>query len=377
MIPFNKPYRSGNELTFISEAINNRKLSGDGFYTQKCQEFFQNKYNFLKVLLTTSCTHALEMAAILLNIQHGDEVIVPAFTFVTTANAFVTRGAKIIFADSKNDEPNIDASELEKLITEKTKAIVVVHYAGFACNMDAIMSIAQQHNIPVVEDAAQAIDAYYKNKPLGSFGDLATFSFHDTKNISCGEGGMLVINKEKYIQRAEIIREKGTNRAQFFKGEVDKYSWVDIGSSYVLSEINAAFLWAQIEHLDFIQTKRKAIWEKYYKAFLPLEKNGKIQLPVLPENSSNNGHLFYLLCKDEQERDSLIRYLREKGVYSVFHYLSLNKSTYYTTHFAPIDCPNSQRYETTLIRLPLFVELTDEMQEVIINAVFQFYKVEN
>lgn len=376
MIPFNKPYRSGNELQYIAAAIDNRKLSGDGDYAHKCQDYLQQRYGFQKVLLTTSCTHALEMAAILLNIQHGDEVIVPDFSFVSTANAFALRGATIRLADSSRTNPNVCPESIESLITANTKAIVLVHYAGFACDMDAILQISKLYEIPVIEDAAQAIDGYYKNKPLGSFGDFATFSFHDTKNISCGEGGMLVVNNEKYIKRAEIIREKGTNRAAFFKGEVDKYTWVDIGSSYVLSEINAAFLWAQLENIDVIQTTRKAIWQRYYDALLPLEKAGKIKVANVPEQASNNGHLFYLLCKEEHERDALIQFLRDEGIYAVFHYLSLNKSAYYIQHHGQAHCPNSVRYADTIIRLPLFVELTEEMQDVIINAIFRFYKVE-
>ncbi|MFN8238009.1 MAG: dTDP-4-amino-4,6-dideoxygalactose transaminase, partial [Chitinophagales bacterium] len=337
MIPFNKVYLSGNEIKYITDAANSGKLSGDGNFTKRCHEYFEKEYSFLKVLLTTSCTHALEMAALLLDIQPGDEVIVPSFTFVSTANAFALRGASIVFADSLSNNPNIDPKEIERLITLKTKAIAIVHYAGFACDMEAIMAIANKHQIPVVEDAAQAIDSYYDGKPLGSFGDLAAFSFHDTKNIICGEGGLLVINKEKYIQRAEIIREKGTNRTQFFKGEVDKYGWVDIGSSYLPSEINAAFLLAQLENLRKIQDKRTEIWNTYYKELTPLAENGKIVLPDIPTKSTVNGHLFYILCKNIYERDLLINHLKENGVYAVFHYLPLHNSVYFMDRYKGVD----------------------------------------
>ena len=271
-IPFNKPYMTGKETQYIEQAVNSGKISGNGLFTKKCQDFFENKYGFIKCLLTTSCTDALEMAAILLNIKQGDEVIMPSFTFVSTANAFVLRGAKIIFADSKKDHPNIDENLLESLITPKTKAIVVVHYAGVACEMDTIMSLAKKHNIYVVEDAAQAIDSFYKGKPLGSIGHLSAFSFHETKNIQCGEGGMLAINDEQFKERAEIIWEKGTNRSAFFRGEVNKYGWVDIGSSFLPSEISAAFLWAQLESLDKIQNKRKEIYKHYQNELKSLGK---------------------------------------------------------------------------------------------------------
>lgn len=374
MIPFNKVYLSGNEIKYITDAANSGKLSGDGNFTKRCHEYFEKEYSFLKVLLTTSCTHALEMAALLLDIQPGDEVIVPSFTFVSTANAFALRGASIVFADSLPNNPNIDPKEIERLITPKTKAIAIVHYAGFACDMEAIMAIANKHQIPVVEDAAQAIDSYYDGKPLGSFGDLAAFSFHDTKNIICGEGGLLVINKEKYIQRAEIIREKGTNRTQFFKGEVDKYGWVDIGSSYLPSEINAAFLLAQLENLRKIQDKRTEIWNTYYKELTPLAENGKIVLPDIPTKSTVNGHLFYLLCKDIKERDELIKHLRENGVYSVFHYLPLHNSVYFMDKYKGVDLPNARNFADCMIRLPLFYELNDGNQIKINNSIFKFFQ---
>lgn len=373
MIPFNKAYLAGNEIKYITDAINSGKLSGDGVYTKKCHEFFEHKYGFQKTLLTTSCTHALEIAALLLDIKEGDEVIVPSFTFVSTANAFALRGAKIIFADSLPDNPNIDPNEIERLITSKTKAIAIVHYAGFACDMDAIMSISTHYNIPIVEDAAQAIDSYYDKKPLGSFGDFGAFSFHDTKNIICGEGGLISINKEKYIKRAEIIREKGTNRTQFFKGEVDKYGWVDIGSSYLPSEINAAFLMGQIEHLTRIQKQRVKIWNSYYKELQDLANEGKIVLPVIPPKSTVNGHLFYFLCNNIQERDKLISFLRKNDVYAVFHYLPLHDSPYFKEKYTGIKLPYSQKFADCMIRLPLFFELNEEEQSKIIKLINRFY----
>lgn len=373
MIPFNKVYLSGNEIKYITDAASSGKLSGDGNFTKRCHQYFEKEYSFLKVLLTTSCTHALEMAALLLDIQPGDEVIVPSFTFVSTANAFALRGASIVFADSLPNNPNIDPKEIERLITPKTKAIAIVHYAGFACDMEAIMGIANKHNIPVVEDAAQAIDSYYDGKPLGSFGDLAAFSFHDTKNIICGEGGLLVINKEKYIQRAEIIREKGTNRTQFFKGEVDKYGWVDIGSSYLPSEINAAFLLGQLENLRKIQDKRVDIWNNYYKHLTPLAETGKIVLPVIPPKSTVNGHLFYILCKNIYERDLLINHFKENGVYAVFHYLPLHNSAYFQDKYKGVELPNAQRFADCIIRLPMYYELNNEMQNQILELSNKFF----
>ncbi|MFN5444574.1 MAG: dTDP-4-amino-4,6-dideoxygalactose transaminase, partial [Crocinitomicaceae bacterium] len=330
-IPFNTPYFTGNETTYIKDAVYRKRISGNGFYTHKCQAFFEERYGFLKCLLTTSCTDALEMAAILINIMPGDEVIIPTFTFVSTANAFVLRGAKIIFADSRTDHPGIDESKLESLITSKTKVIVPVHYAGVACDMDLIMALAEKHGLFVVEDAAQAIDGYYTSykgvkKPLGSIGHFAAFSFHETKNIISGEGGMLVINDKEFIKRSEIIWEKGTNRSAFFNGEVNKYGWVDIGSSFLPSEIISAFLYAQLENLDKIQNKRNEIWEQYFTHLKILEESNKLLLPKIPGFSSNNSHMFYLICNSRSQRDELIAFLKYNGVHSLFHYLSLNKS---------------------------------------------------
>jgi dTDP-4-amino-4,6-dideoxygalactose transaminase len=355
VVPFNKPYLTGKEGHYIYQAVLSGKISGDGIFTKKCHDWFEKKYGFKKVLLTTSCTDALEMAALLINIQPGDEVIVPSYTFVSTVNAFVLRGAKIIFADSLSNHPNIDTSKIEALITIKTKAIVPVHYAGMACDMDAIMSIAKKHNLFVIEDAAQAIDCYYKGKPLGSIGHMAAFSFHETKNIISGEGGMLVINDEKFAHRAEIIREKGTNRSQFFRGEVDKYGWVDMGSSFLPSDIIAAFLYAQIENLADIQAKRVSLWNAYYTGLKDLQP--LLKLPEIPLNSTNNAHMFYIVCGSLSERTALIEHLKSKNVYSVFHYLSLHKSPYYTDKHDGRDLPNCDHFADCLLRLPMFFEL--------------------
>ena len=377
MIPFNKPYLTGKEMQYIEEAVKSGKISGNGFFTKKCQEFFEKEFGFKKTLLTTSCTDALEMAAILADIKEGDEVIVPSFTFVSTALAFVRQGADIVFADSYSNNPNIDADQIETLITEKTKAIVVVHYAGVACDMDKIMSIANKRGIIVIEDAAQAIDSYYiskdgTRKALGSIGHLSAFSFHETKNIISGEGGMLCINDDHFIQRAEIIWEKGTNRSQFFRGEVDKYSWVDTGSSFLPSEIISAFLWAQIENMRDIQDKRIKIWNRYYEGLSSFEPVSikKAKLPLIPEYATNNAHMFYLVCDNVDDRTRFIQHLKDKGILSVFHYLSLHKSSYYEKYSTrKSELPNSDMFSDCLVRLPLFYELTDEQVEYIINTI--------
>lgn len=375
-IPFNKPFLIGKEVEYIAEAVKSGKISGNGMFTQKCHEFFEQRYGFNKVLLTTSCTDALEMTAILANIQPGDEVILPSYTFVSTANAFVLRGAKLVFADSEAQTPNIDTSVLEALITPRTKAIVVVHYAGVACDMDVIMECARQHDLIVIEDAAQAIDAYYKGKPLGSIGHLAAFSFHETKNIISGEGGMLVVNDERFQARSEIIWEKGTNRAAFFRGEINKYGWVDVGSSFLPSEVIAAFLYAQLEHLERIQAKRIALWNQYYRGLRPLEVQGKIQLPVILDYATNNGHLFYLLCRNLTERQALIGWLKEHQIHAVFHYLSLHESPFYHDKHDGRKLPNTDRYMDCLLRLPMYYELEDEEQAFIIETIKRFFEKE-
>ena len=333
-IPFNKPYLTGRETEYIADAVASGKISGNGKYTQECQKYFEDTFGFKKTLLTTSCTDALEMAAILIDIQPGDEVIMPSYTFVSTANAFVLRGAKIVFADSMINHPNMDCSTLEALITPKTKAIVPVHYAGVACDMDTIMALAAKYNLYVIEDAAQAIDSYYIGedgikKALGSIGHLAAFSFHETKNIISGEGGMLAINDEKFIGRAEIIWEKGTNRSSFFRGEVDKYGWVDIGSSFLPSEIIAAFLWAQLENLNNIQEVRKSHWNKYNTELKTWANKNQISLPEVPKYATNNAHMFYLKCNNVEQRSSLIKHLKENDILAVFHYISLHDSPFY------------------------------------------------
>ena len=379
MIPFNKPYMTGKEMHYIYDAVYSGKISGNGKYTEKCQDFLQQKYAFGKCLLTTSCTDALEMAAILLDIKEGDEVIMPAFTFVSTANAFVLRGAKIIFCDSREDHPGIDEEQISSLITPKTKAIVVVHYAGVACDMDLIMSIAEKHSLFVVEDAAQAIDSFYFSKKtnskqaLGSIGHLAAFSFHETKNIISGEGGMLVINDVQFEKRAEIIWEKGTNRSSFYRGEVDKYGWVDIGSSFLPSDIIAAFLWAQLENIEDIQHKRISHWHYYKNGLNDLFERELIEKPFIPNFGFNNGHMFYFNCKSIKERDQLLKYLKENNIWAVFHYLSLENSPYFSTYHDGRLLPNSQRFSETLVRLPFFYELEKQQLDTIIQVLLNFY----
>lgn len=376
MIPFNKPYASGKELSYIADAIESGKLSGNGKYTSLCQSYFESRFGFSKTLLTTSCTDALEMTAILAEIQVGDEVIMPSYTFVSTANAFVLRGATIRFVDSRTDHPGMDESKVEELITDKTKAIVVVHYAGIACDMDAIMLLANAYDLIVIEDAAQAIDSYYcgkdgKSKPLGSIGHMAAFSFHETKNIISGEGGMLVVNDPSLMKRAEIIWEKGTDRASFFRGEVDKYGWVDIGSSFLPSELTAAFLYAQLENLDKIQKRRKQIWDMYFQAISQFCEAYDLTLPTIPSFASNNAHMFYLICKDGMQRDKILGTMKENGILAVFHYLSLHSSQYFRPFHDGRELPNSDLYSECLIRLPFYYELTPDHQGKIVEFLEQ------
>lgn len=373
-IGFNKPYLTGKETSYISEAVSSGKISGDGVFSKKCHEFFEKRYHFKKVLLTTSCTDALEMAAILLDIKEGDEVIAPSYTFVSTVNAFVLRGAKIVFVDCSKENPNIDIDAIEALITSKTKVILPVHYAGIACDMDKIMALANKHNLFVVEDAAQAIDSFYNGKPLGSIGHMSAFSFHETKNIISGEGGMLVVNDERFIKRAEIIREKGTNRSSFFRGEVDKYGWVDIGSSFLPSDIIAAFLYAQLENIDDIQAKRKHIWNQYYNGLKILETGDKLKLPHIPSYASNNAHMFFIQCRSLDERTKLIAHLKNDNINSVFHYLSLHKSPFYVGQHDGRELALSDQYMDTLLRLPFYYELNDSDVSRIINLIIDFYK---
>ena len=372
MIPFNKPFLTGKETNYIQDAVLSGKISGNGVFTQKCQQYFENRYRFKKCLLTTSCTDALEMAAILANIEKDDEVIIPSYTFVSTALAFIRQGAKIVFADSYCDNPNIDVDKIEALITSKTKAIVPVHYAGVACDMDKIMELASKYNLIVIEDAAQAIDNYYINKngikkALGSIGHMAAFSFHETKNIIAGEGGMLTINDEQFIDRAEVIWEKGTNRSKFFRGEIDKYGWVDTGSSFLPSEIVAAFLWAQIENIDLIQDKRKMLWNTYDVFFKKNQEKLKFTLPITPDYSTNNAHMYYIIFDNLDERTKAIQKLKDHGVLAVFHYISLHSSPFYISKHDGRELTNSDCFTDRLLRLPLFYELSIEQVEFISN----------
>ncbi|MFV0390388.1 MAG: dTDP-4-amino-4,6-dideoxygalactose transaminase [Paludibacteraceae bacterium] len=379
MIPFNKPYLTGKETEYIRQAVETGKISGNGIFTQKCQRFFEEKYGFGKCLLTTSCTDALEMAAILCDIQPGDEVIIPSYTFVSTALAFVRQGAKIVFADSYADNPNLDADKIETLITVRTKAIVPVHYAGVACDMDKIMTLAEKYDLLVVEDVAQAVDSFYTNNAgkqvaLGSIGHLTAFSFHETKNVISGEGGMLAINDERFYRRAEIIWEKGTNRAEFFRGEVNKYGWVDIGSSFLPSEVIAAFLWAQLENLEDIQERRKKLWNTYCRGLRRLANKGFFRLPKIPNFATNNAHMFYLVCNSLEERTALIKHLKENDILSVFHYLSLHTSDFYKDKHDSRELPSCDRFADCLVRLPMFYELDPQKQEFIIEKIIEFYE---
>ena len=372
-IPFNKPFFTGKEAHNVAECAYTGQISGNGIFTKRCHTFFEERFDFGKVLLTSSCTDALEMAAILCDIKPGDEVIMPSYTFVTTANAFELRGAKIIFADVEEDIPNIDITEIEKLITEKTKAIVVVHYGGVAVDMDRVMDIANSRGILVVEDAAHAIDSYYKGRALGSIGHFGTFSFHETKNIICGEGGMLAVNDARFYKRAEIIWEKGTNRAAFKRGEVDKYSWVDIGSSFLPSDLIAAFLYSQLEAMDEIQLRRKKVWDNYYERLKHLHDDGTIYIPSLPSYATRNGNMFYFIVDSVDERDDLLSFLKNKGILSVFHYLPLHKSEYFKNKYEGEELPNTIRYSECMIRLPFFVELSEGQIALICNSIGEYY----
>ena len=361
-IPFNKPYLTGKEAHYMYDAVRSGKLSGNGKYTRACQDLLCERYGFGKALLTTSCTDALEMAALLLRIGPGDEVIVPSYTFVSTANAFVLRGATLVFADSSPEHPNLDPAHVRSLVTDRTRAIVLVHYAGVACDMDAFAAIAAERDLAIVEDAAQAIDATYRGRALGTFGALAAFSFHETKNVISGEGGALAINDDAYAERAEIIWEKGTNRSAFFRGEVDKYGWVDVGSSFLPSEATAAFLYAQLENVDAIQARRMALYARYAAALAPIAaETGAFALPTVPEYAGHNAHMFYLVCRDGPTRDGLLAYLKARGILAVFHYISLHSSAFARERSAtpPAHLPHADRFTACLARLPLYFELAD------------------
>lgn len=374
MINFNVPLFCGKELKYVEAAIRNQKLCGDGIFTKQCNRWLEENFKINKVLLTTSCTHALEMAALLLDIKEGDEVIAPSFTFVSTVNAFVLRGAKIVFVDINPNTMNIDENLIEKAITSKTKAIVPVHYAGVACNMDKIMEIAKKHNIYVVEDAAQAVMSTYKGKALGSIGDISAFSFHETKNYSMGEGGAVLIQNEKFIERAEIIREKGTNRSRFFRGQVDKYTWVDIGSSYLPSELNAAYLFAQLEEAKKINNNRLATWGKYFALLKGIEEKGKIELPYIPKECEHNAHMFYIKCKNLEERTKLCEFLKDCGIMAVFHYIPLHTSEAgqkYGRFFG--EDKYTTKESERLLRLPLYYGIKNENIEYIVQKIKEFY----
>lgn len=375
MINFNVPPFTGNELKYIKDCIDNQKICGDGGYTKKCNEWFENRMKAHKCLLTTSCTHATELAALLANIQPGDEVIMPAYTFVSTADAFVLRGAKPVFVDIRPDTMNIDEKLIEQVITDKTKAIVPVHYAGVACEMDTIMAIARKHNLLVIEDAAQGVMAKYKGQALGTIGDMGCYSFHETKNYSMGEGGALLMRDEKYVEEAEIIREKGTDRSKFYRGQVDKYTWVNYGSSYLPSDMNAAYLYAQLEMADEINDARLDIWNTYKEGLAPLADAGKIELPFVPAECKHNAHMFYIKASDIKERTALINYLKENEILSVFHYIPL--------HTSPAgkkfgEFRGEDRYTTKeserLTRLPLYYGLTKQQNEYIIDKILDFYR---
>lgn len=372
-IPFNQPFLTGRETDYIRQAVESGKISGNGVFTQKCQRFLEKRYGFRKVLLTASCTDALEMAAILTEVGPGDEVIVPSYTFVSSALAFVRQGAHIVFADSRPDYPDLDLDQLEALITPRTKVLVVVHYAGVACDMDRAMALADKHGLLVVEDAAQAIDATYKGRPLGGIGHFGCFSFHETKNIIAGEGGALIVNDDHFARRAEIIWEKGTNRAEFFRGEVNKYGWVDTGSSFLPSEITAAFLFAQLEHLDEIQTRRKALWNAYASGLAALAQQGRLVLPNIPAYASNNAHMFYVICASLEERTALIAHLKQQGILTVFHYFPLHKSPYYTLRHDGRDLPHANRFADCLLRLPMYYNLTATQVNNICWQITHFY----
>lgn len=400
-IAFNRPFLTGNEINYINDVLSGGKICGNGVYTQKCQNFFKERLGSIKCLLTTSCTDALEMCAMLADIKPGDEVIVPSYTFVSTALAFTRQGAKVVFADSLASHPCVDPAGIEQLITPKTKAVVVVHYAGVACDMDAFKKLAHEHNLLLIEDAAQAVDSYYitredasktdastdnvsngtnisetvvkgfKRLPLGSIGDLAAFSFHETKNIQCGEGGVLAINNPLLVRRAEILWEKGTNRAEFFRGEINKYGWVDTGSSFLPNEYTAAFLWAQIEQMRQIQQWRKELWNRYYNN---LYGKTPLKMPFLPYYATNNAHMFYVTTQTPAERTALIKHLKDNGINAVFHYLSLHKSKFAVDNgMGGANLPMADYYTDCLVRLPLFGALTEQEVDYVTKSIIDFY----
>lgn len=375
MLDFNRPPFVGKELDYIKEAVEAHKICGDGQFTHRCNDWIKERCHIKNALLTTSCTHALEMSALLCDIQQGDEVIMPSYTFVSTADAFVLRGARIVFVDIRPDTMNIDETKIEAAITDKTKAIVPVHYAGVSCEMDEIMALAKKYNLFVVEDAAQGVSAYYKGKALGTIGHFGCFSFHETKNYSMGEGGAILFDDDAYKEKAEICREKGTNRSKFFRGQIDKYTWVDYGSSYLPSDMNAAYLWAQLEQADKINNHRLASWQKYYDALLPLAKAGHIELPYVPEYCTHNAHMFYIKTKDLKTRSELIAFLKEHQIQAVFHYIPLHSAPAGMKfgYFHGEDVHTTKESER-LLRLPLFYNITNEEINHVIQTVKEFYQ---
>ena len=373
-IPFNKPCIIGRELYYIAQAVLSGKISGDGIFTKRCSKLTEDRYSAKKVLLTTSGSAALDMSAILCNISSGDEVILPSYTFVSTANSFLIRGAKLKFVDIREDTFNIDETKIENEITSKTKAIIVVHYAGVSCEMDAIIDIANKYNLLVVEDAAQGMESKYKNKYLGTIGDIGCYSFHETKNFTCGEGGAILINNKNFLERAEIIREKGTNRSKFFRGEVDKYTWVDIGSSYLPSEILSAFLYAQLENIKVITGDRLNSWNYYYDNFKELENKGFLRRPIIPEDCTHNGHMFYLLLENNKTRDALMNYLKNKGILAVFHYIPLHLSPMgRSIGYSKGNFPLTERVSDCVLRLPLFYNIGRNNQVTIIGEILKYF----
>ena len=375
MIDFNIAPFIGPELDYIKQAIDDKKICGDGAFTKKCDAWMEQRFGAKKILLTTSGSTALDMAALLCGLKPGDEVILPSFTFSSTANSFVLAGAKLVFVDIRPDTMNIDETKIEAAITDRTKVICAMHYAGVACEMDTIINIARRHNLLVVEDAAQGVMSTYKGKALGTIGDIGCYSFHETKNYSMGEGGAIVLNRDEDIEKAEILREKGTNRAKFFRGQVDKYTWVDFGDSFLPSELNAAYLWAQLEVADEINNDRLATWNAYYKAFAPLAEAGKVELPTIPADCVHNAHMFYLKCKDLEERTRFIAFMRERGIGCVFHYVPLHSAPA-GIKFGRFD--GEDRYTTKesnrLVRLPMYYHLTKEDRQTVIDAVCEFFK---
>lgn len=374
MIPFNRAYLPEQALAYVAEAFRLGKVSGDGIFSRRCEAFVQERYGCRRALLTTSCTDALELAALLCRVQPGDEVILPSFTFVSTANAFALRGAKLVFVDCLPNHPNMDPARVAEAVTGRTRAIVPVHYAGVAVDMDPVLETARKAGALVVEDAAQAIEASYRGRPLGTLGDFGAFSFHETKNVHCGEGGMIVVHGADHARRAEILREKGTNRAAFFRGETDKYGWVDVGSSFLPSDILAAVLWAQFEEFPAISARRLRLWNRYVEHLSPLERAGWLELPVVPDFAGHNAHGFYVVLPDEATRSRLIGHLNSRGILAVFHYQSLHKSDYFADKHDGRPLPHADRFSDCLLRLPLFHDLRDEEQDAVVAAVGDFFR---